>query len=156
MLKAVLRGVTAGAAGTTALNAVTYVDMAVRGRPASEMPATAVERIVDELGVPVPGTGETRRNRVQGLGPLLGISTGVGVGVVASFLRPVLVRLPTVIGAVLVGGGAMAMSDLPMTKLGLTDPKEWSPADWAGDALPHLAYGLVTVATLRQLGDRPS
>jgi hypothetical protein len=36
--KGVLRGAAAGAAGTTALNAVTYLDMVVRGRPASDAP----------------------------------------------------------------------------------------------------------------------
>ena len=34
-LKNVLNGAMAGAAGTTALNAVGYGDMALRGRPAS-------------------------------------------------------------------------------------------------------------------------
>ena len=37
-----LRGAAAGAAGTTALNVVTYLDMAVRGRPASSTPERTV------------------------------------------------------------------------------------------------------------------
>jgi hypothetical protein len=37
MFKGLARGAAAGAAGTTALNAVTYLDMAVRARPASDM-----------------------------------------------------------------------------------------------------------------------
>ncbi len=41
----VLLGAAAGAAGATALNALTYVDMAVRGRPASSTPETTVERL---------------------------------------------------------------------------------------------------------------
>jgi hypothetical protein len=32
------RGLLAGAAGTLALNVTTYLDMAVRGRPASQAP----------------------------------------------------------------------------------------------------------------------
>ncbi|MDT4893568.1 MAG: hypothetical protein QOE97_2603 [Pseudonocardiales bacterium] len=156
MLRALLRGATAGAAATTALNAVTYLDMVMRGRPASEMPEQAVEKLAADTGVDMPGEGEFREHRVEGLGPLLGIATGVGLGVAAATVRPLLVRLPPLIGAAVVGGGAMAASDLPMTRLGLTDPKQWSPADWASDVLPHLAYGLVTVGVLRQLGDRRS
>ena len=43
----------------------------------------------------------------------------------------------------------MAASDAPMTRVGLTDPARWSKTEWASDAIPHLAYGLVTTATLR-------
>jgi hypothetical protein len=49
----------------------------------------------------------------------------------------------------------MAATDLPMARIGLTDPDTWSAADWASDALPHLAYGLATVIALRRLGTRP-
>jgi hypothetical protein len=39
MLEEALWGAAAGAVGTVALDVSTYVDMAVRGRPASEVPA---------------------------------------------------------------------------------------------------------------------
>jgi hypothetical protein len=45
----------------------------------------------------------------------------------------------------------MAAADVPLTRLGLTDPRQWSQADWYADAVPHLAYGVVTVAALRRL-----
>src|SRR3954453_16973026 len=75
-----LRGAAAGAAGTTALDAVTYLDMAGRGRPARRTPEQSGERVGE--GAPLRGAGdhETRGNRLQGLGPLLGILTGVTVG----------------------------------------------------------------------------
>ena len=41
----------------------------------------------------------------------------------------------------------MAGSDGPLMALGVSDPRTWSAADWASDAAPHLAYGLVTAAT---------
>jgi hypothetical protein len=44
----------------------------------------------------------------------------------------------------------MAGSDVPLSKLELTDPSSWSPADWLSDAIPHLAYGAVTYAALGQ------
>ena len=47
----------------------------------------------------------------------------------------------------------MAGSDVPaLTKLGLTDPKNWSTTDWLSDVIPHLTYGVVTYATLDALG----
>jgi hypothetical protein len=149
MIRPLLRGALAGAAGTTALNAATYVDMAVRARPASDTPERAVEKVTGDLGVPVPGQGAERENRLHGLGPLAGIATGVGIGVAAGLLRPVVARLPILLSAPLVGAAAMAATDLPMSRMGLTDPKQWSGVDWASDAVPHLAYGLVTVLALR-------
>jgi hypothetical protein len=156
MIRNLLRGAVAGAAGTTALNAATYLDMAVRARPASQTPQHAVEKVAAESGHPVPGDGEERGNRVEGLGSLAGIATGVGIGAAAGLLRPLLTRLPAVIGAVVLGGGAMAAADLPLVKLGLTDPSTWASADWLSDAIPHLAYGAVTFAALRATGPRTS
>ena len=37
--------------------------------------------------------------------------------------------------------------------LGVTDPRTWAAADWISDAVPHLAYGVVTDWVLRQMGD---
>lgn len=149
MFRSLMRGALAGAAGTTALNAATYLDMAVRARPASETPQRAVDELGERSGHPVPGTGDDRSNRLGGLGPLLGLATGVGVGAVAGLLDAGLRRLPATLSALLLAAAAMAGSNVPMIKLGLTDPTQWSKTEWASDALPHLAYGLVTTATLR-------
>jgi hypothetical protein len=147
----ILRGAAAGAAGTTALNAATYADMAARARPPSSTPQHAVDELAVRSGHPVPGTDEERENRLGGLGPLAGIATGVGVGAVTGLLRPVITRLPFPLGALLLGAAAMAATDAPMAKLDLTDPSSWSGTDWLTDVLPHLAYGLVTFLTLRGL-----
>lgn len=149
MIKALLRGAAAGAAGTTALNAVTYLDMAIRARPASQTPQQAVAKIADRVGHPVPGAGEEKVNRLGGLGPLAGIATGVGIGVVAGMLRPVVGRLPSLVGATVLGAAAMAGADVPLARLGVTDPSTWTPGDWLSDVVPHFAYGLVAHAMLR-------
>jgi hypothetical protein len=149
--RGLFRGIAAGAAGTTALNAVTYADMAVRGRGASEMPQRSVEVLAQRAGREVPGDGEVREHRLDGLGALSGIGAGLGIGAVAGCLAPVLVRLPAGFAGLLVGGAAMAATDAPMAKLGLSDPTSWSATDWLSDVVPHLAYGLVTVWTLRAL-----
>jgi len=150
MFGSLLRGAVAGAAGTTAINAATYLDMAVRARPPSSTPEKAVDEIAQRSGHPVPGEGEEREHRLAGLGPLAGIGVGIGVGMAAGLLRPLLARLPAALGAIAVGGAAMATSDAPLTALGLTDPKSWSGTDWLADVLPHLVYGAVTVGVLRR------
>jgi hypothetical protein len=143
----VWRGAAAGAAGTTALNAVTYLDMVLRGRPASTTPERGVEQLAREVRVEIPGDEHTRPNRVSGLGALTGIGTGVGVGALYGMVRGLGVRLPVWAGALLASGGAMAAANVPMTAQRIVDPTTWSPADWLADAIPHAAYGIVTAAT---------
>jgi hypothetical protein len=147
----ILAGAAAGAAGTAALDAATYLDMAVRGRGSSGTPQQSIEAMEDRLPVSVPGEGETRDNRISGLGSLSGIATGVGVGVAFGLLRRVGLRLPAPVGAVVVGLAAMAATDTSMASLKVSDPRSWSAADWLSDLLPHLAYGTVTYATLAAL-----
>ena len=79
-IRGLLVGLAAGAAGTTALNASTYVDMVVRARPSSSTPEDMVEKLSELTGAKVPGQGDERSNRVAGLGPLTGLITGLGIG----------------------------------------------------------------------------
>ncbi|MFD0906182.1 hypothetical protein ACFQ11_37825, partial [Actinomadura sediminis] len=58
------------------------------------------------------------------------------------------VRLLAALGGPLLGAAAMAAADLPAARLAITDPRRWSTADWAADAIPHLAYGMTTHAAL--------
>ena len=152
MTREILSGAAAGAAGTTALNAITYLDMAIRGRGSSSTPQQTVEAVESRLPVSVPGEGGTRDNRVSGLGSLSGIAIGIGVGVFFGLLRRSGVRLPPSLGAVVVGLTAMAATDLSMTRLQVADPRTWSATDWLSDLVPHLAYGAVTYATLEAIG----
>ena len=154
MIKGLIRGAAAGAAGTTALNAVTYADMAWRGRPSSSTPQQAVEELAKRAGQPIPGEGEERDNRVEGLGALAGIATGIAVGALAGELRAVVLRLGPVVGPVVLGAAAMAATDASLTRLGLTDPGEWDATSWLSDAGPHLAFGVVSYATLRVMSRR--
>jgi hypothetical protein len=147
----ILAGAAAGAAGTTALDAATYLDMTIRGRGGSDTPQRSVEALAGKANVAVPGEGQTRDNRLTGLGSLSGMVTGVGLGAVFGVLRRVGLRPPTLIGGTLVGLAAMAATDSSMASLGVSDPRTWSAADWLADLLPHLAYGLVTYATLQAL-----
>jgi hypothetical protein len=148
MMQSIVRGGVAGAAGTTVLNAVTYADMALRGRPQSQVPAQAMDKLAQEAGRPVPGEGETRDNRVSGLGALSGIAVGCGTGVAVSLLRQIGIRMPWWLGGLATGALAMAAADIPMARLGVSDPATWSVKDWGSDVVPHLMYGMATYGIL--------
>jgi len=147
-------GVASGAVGTTALNAATYLDMALRGRPASSVPERAVEVLAQRAGLDVPGEGEAREARLSGLGALSGILTGVSIGAVYGLVRPLARGVPVPIAAVALGLGAMAATDTGSVRLGVTDPREWSAADWTADVVPHLAYGLGAALAYEGLAPR--
>jgi len=148
LVRSALRGAAAGAAGTTALNAVTYLDMAVRGRPASGTPAQTVEKLAGLAHVDIPGTGSTRDNRIEGLAPLAGLATGVGLGLVLGLVRAAGWRPGPVAGTAVAAAVALVGANGPMTAVGVTDPSTWSVTDWVSDVVPHLAYGAVTAIVL--------
>lgn len=143
-----LRGAAAGAAGTTALNAVTYLDMAVRGRGSSSTPEETVQKLAETAHVQIPGDEQTRENRIQGLGPLTGLAAGIGVGMLGGLARASGYRSVTPVGIVLTALGAMVAGNGPMTVLGVTDPRTWSATSWLSDIVPHLAYGAVVKTTM--------
>jgi hypothetical protein len=144
----VLRGAAAGAAGTTALNAVTYLDMVGRGRGTSSTLEQTVEALAEKAHVQIPGDEEKRSNRVQGLGPLTGLVAGVGVGVLSGLARAAGVRTRPLVGTAVTTAGVLIAANGPMTVLGITDPRTWSRTDWVSDVVPHLAYGAVVKTTL--------
>jgi hypothetical protein len=149
-----LRGAAAGAAGTTALNAVTYLDMAVRGRGASSTPEQTVEKLAEKAHVSIPGQGEQRENRVQALGALTGLAAGIGIGTLVGLARAAGFRPGPTAGTALITAGVLVGTNGPMTVLGITDPRTWSAPDWVSDLVPHLAYGVVVTTTLDAF-DRP-
>jgi hypothetical protein len=148
-----VRGALAGAAGVAALNATTYLDMAVRGRPTSDSAERLVEHAAEIANVSIPGNDEKRGNRLQGLGPLSGIAVGVAVGTAAGLLHKVMARsghpLPAAVEVPLFGAAAMALADVPLKLLGISDPASWSAKDWASDVIPHLVFGAITTSGLR-------
>lgn len=147
MIRQVLMGTAAGAVGTVALNFATYVDMAVRARPSSNVPAKIVAAGAEKLGVDLSGEGSADanvQNRRTGLGALSGYMVGLGVGTTYGLLRLRVRDVPQPLAAVGLGTIAMAASDVPATLLGVTDPRTWSRTSWAADIIPHLAYGTFT------------
>jgi hypothetical protein len=139
----ILAGAIAGAAATSALNIATYTDIAVRGRGESDVPSAMVKNIAEAAGLgALASDDETTQHRRGGIGALMGYADGLGVGVAYGALRPALRGVPVLLTAVVAGAAAMALSDLAIAKSGASDPRTWSAADWAADAIPHLVYGL--------------
>lgn len=142
-----VRGLIAGAVGTTALNAATYTDMALRGRGSSSTPEETVERGAEALGITVPGDDQARQARESGLGSLLGITAGLGTGLVLGLLRGAGRPRGRAQTAAVAWGLVMLVGNGPMTVLGVTDPRKWSADSWAADIVPHAAYALAAAAT---------
>ncbi|MEU9127018.1 hypothetical protein AB0D08_02685 [Kitasatospora sp. NPDC048540] len=151
LLQGALAGAAAGAAGTTALNTVGYLDMVVRARPASSTPEVTVEKLSEAVHVQVPGDRKERENRTAGLGPLTGIAAGVGMGVALGVARAAGWRPSTAVTYVVAGVGALIGTNGPMTVLKVTDPRTWALKDWIADIVPHAAYAAVTVAVVEGL-----
>jgi len=154
VLRALAIGAAAGAAGTTALNAVTYLDMAVRGRPASDTPSRRCSACRRSPTWPSPGEGDARANRGSRAGPARRARYRRGVG------RAALARAYRGL-APWPGRGSRSGSrpgparvERPTTALGVTDPRTWPTSSWVSDILPHLAYGAVAACVLRGLADR--
>lgn len=146
-----VRGAIAGAAGTTALNAVTFADMALRGRPASSTPQDTVERGLALLGTEVPGDGKQKEARSIALGSLLGVASGTAVGVAVAALRAGGWPTGRTATAATTWTLVMIAGNGPMTALGVTDPRTWAATDWAADVIPHVAYAAAATAALRGL-----
>ena len=158
-MRGVLAGAVAGAAGTMALDMVSYGDMALRGRQSSDMPAEVVRRLAEKAGnaplsVPSDEASDATKNRRSALGALSGYAIGITIGALygglslaAGTKRGFLIR------TLVLGALAMAASDVPATLLGAANPKEWSASSWASDIMPHVAYGLATAAVVAAIGD---
>ena len=179
MANRIFAGAIAGAAGVVALNAAGYLDMLVRGRSASDMPARVAGKLAEELGLPLdfssdldaePDGGgdpdhegaadgaddlapDAPANRREAVGALLGMANGIGIGIAYGIVRLILPRPPAWLAGAALGAAAMAASDYPATRLGLTEPRDWSATDWVSDVLPHMAFGIATAIAFEAARD---
>ncbi|MGI8928069.1 MAG: hypothetical protein ACR2H0_01195 [Candidatus Limnocylindrales bacterium] len=167
MANRIVAGLVADACGSVALNVAGYVDMLVRGRPASRLPADVAGKLADEIGLPLDfdielaGSDDEQDDEVnaesrlasrqEALGALLGYANGLGIGAAYGLTRLVLPRPPAWLAGTALGSLAMAASDYPAAKLGLTDPQTWSRDDWMADVLPHMAFGVVAAVAFEAI-----
>jgi hypothetical protein len=158
MLKALGHGVTAGAVGTAVLNTVTYLDMVLRDRPSSSVPAQTAEKATDLVGVSLEADDDDNdqgANRKQGVGALMGYVTGYAVGAAYGLLRPTLFpNAPRSIAGVGIAAAATISTVAPYSALGVSNPRTWGAKSWAADIIPHLCYGWATAAAFDALHDK--
>jgi hypothetical protein len=160
-MRGLILGAVAGAAGTMALDMVSYADMAVRGRGSSDLPAEVVRRLALRAGaaalsIPSDDADEATKNRRSALGALSGYTIGIALGAaygLLSYRTPA--RRGFLVRAFVLGALAMAASDVPSAALGATDPRTWEASGWISDIVPHAAYGLVTAAAFEAMASRP-
>jgi hypothetical protein len=150
MFERVRAGIFAGAVGTVAINVVSTLDMAVRGRPSSPLPGEVAQRLGRKVRLSL-GEGEQAEHRREALGSLAGYATGTLIGAAYGVAYPVARHLPPPWRSAAVGLAAMAATDGVSAALGATDPRSWSAADWVSDIVPHVAYGAGTVSSFEGL-----
>jgi hypothetical protein len=143
-----LIGAIAGAAGTTTLNVITYLDIAVRGRSTSTTPERTVEAMARLLHLTVPGSGDVLANRISGIGALTGYAAGIGMGLILGLAYALGWRPGLLVGTLVAMALALVGTNGPMTVLGVTDPRTWGVVGWISDLVPHFGYGLVTALVL--------
>ncbi len=149
-----LIGAAAGAAGTTTLNVITYLDMAVRGRPTSTTPERTVQAMAKLAHLTIPGTGDTLANRLSGLGALTGYTAGIGIGLILGLVYALGWRPSLLVATLAATALALIGTNGPMTVLGVTDPRTWGMVGWISDLIPHIGYGVITALILHYLYPR--
>ena len=115
--------------------------------------------MADTLGIDVLATSATSDqadNRRSAAGALLGYGLGVGLGSLYGLLRPRLGRgrVSIPLAGAAVGLTAMTVADASYAVTGVSDPRTWTATDWISDIVPHLIYGIVTVATYETIAGR--
>lgn len=154
--QALLYGAAAGAAGTTILDATTYADMALRGRPQSELPQRVVKEIVHRAHVapldrPDELMSDADKNRQTALGALIGYADGLGMGAAFGAVRPQTRGVSWFWAGIALGAATLLLSEGSATALGQTDPRKWGVSGWVADLVPRFLYGWVTVLTFDAL-----
>jgi hypothetical protein len=140
--------------GAVAIEGTSYVDMLLRGRPASELPGHAVRAGAAKAGLNLgPEGSDAARNRSEAIGALLGYGTGVALG--CAYGLVVRGHPGGRLRGLALGAAAMVPGNLPVVASGLTDPRTWGVSGWLADIVPHLAYGFATAAAYRAIVSEP-
>jgi len=173
-----IAGAAAGAAGKAALDLASNVDMLVRRRPASNVPAKVADRLISGTQASLRGPvaddprppdgpdegerdeGEQPGPRERAAGAMSGYAIGLGLGVAYALVRARAGAADApraAVGGLALAALAMASSDVPAVATGATtNPRGWTRSAWLADLLPHAAYGLVTALTTESLLGRRS
>jgi hypothetical protein len=142
---AVFKGIAAGAVGTAAITALQMLEMKLRDREPSTVPAEAVEKVLD-VEPKSKGSEERLANVTHfaygtSWGSVLGAARAVGLGPIAA---------ATTLFATI---WAAALAMLPAMRLA-PKPTEWGAGELALDAARHAVYAGAVAATYELMTDR--
>jgi len=140
-------GLVAGATGAAALNVVSYCDMLLRGRPASEVPAKTAQLIAKGAGISALDAGDAAENRREAAGALMGYADGLGTGAAYGLVRQFAGALPWQVGALALTAATLVAGEGTATRVGATDWSQWTVGEWIADLVPRFTYGAVTAWT---------
>jgi hypothetical protein len=146
-----VKGMIAGAAGATALDFVTYFDMAVRGRPPSKVPGETARRLSHAIGMTALDGDGKAANRRNAAGFIAGHTDGVMAGGVYGLVRALVPRMPWMLGAAGLAAGTLLVGEGTATRVGATDWSTWSATEWLSDLIPRAAFGVVTATAFEML-----
>ncbi len=137
------------------MNAVSYLDQAVRGDSATTSAAgSSVSKTAQHTTDAAGSVGSATENkRAEALGPLGGLGIGLGVGAVAGLVRGSNATPPKAVAAIATGLVAMAVGEGAAVATGAARSDWASPANLLRDLVPHLAYGAVTGWALHRMVD---
>jgi hypothetical protein len=140
------RGALAGAAGAAAMSASTNTEMRLRGRPPSDAPARAIERV---LGTKIKGRG--RRLRAAAAGHVV---ASLAVGCARGGMD--VAGVPKAAAGAATVGLALAPEVVVVPALGAGPPPwRWGAADTAISLMHHGVYAGTVIAVYGALA-RPS
>jgi hypothetical protein len=141
----VCRGFVAGALGTAAMTVSSTLEMRLRGREPSTVPARAAAKV---LGVEPAGDVGAHR-----FATIVHWAYGSGWGAARGAIGALGLRgaSATVAFFVVVWGFELAL--LPRLDVGVPPVSEWQPPEIAVDALHHAVYATATGAVYERLTD---
>lgn len=139
---AIARGALAGLAGAALMSVSTNAEMRLRGRPPSDAPARAIERL---LGIRI--RGRRKRMRAVAAGH---VATSVGVGAARGALDAAGVPVGAAAAATLALALVPELVVVPATGAA-APPWRWSPAEGAISVLHHAVYAGTVVAAYEAL-----
>lgn len=134
--RAIGQGLVAGVAGTAAMTASSTLEMRLREREPSTVPARAAAKVL-RLEIEDP-------EQLERLGVVVHWAYGTGWGAVRGLLGAAGLRGPAAAGALLAAVWGSDLVMLPALGVGVPPVWRWGATEVAIDALHHVVYATAT------------
>ena len=142
---AVGEGLAAGAVGTAAMTVSSTLEMHLRGREPSTVPARAAAKL---LGVEPVGEAERRR-----FATLVHWGYGIGWGGVRGVIGALGLRGTPAAALFLAAVWGAELATLPRLDIGVPPVSQWGRVEMAIDALHHAVYAIGTSVAYERLAE---